>query len=341
MDRSALIRQVALGVLVFGATLMLLVGLSAVLGRWTAGPSSAPVAGATGAPVPTLRPPAASTTPSGDPPSSPGPIAVGDPVLIGAGDIGDCDSDGDEATAALLDGIGGTVFTAGDNVYDDGTLEQFEACYHPGWGRHRDRTWPAPGNHDWRDGLAGYRAYFGDAAAGSDGASWYARDLGTWRVIVLDSACEKVGGCGPDSSQGRWLAAELAANERACSVAIFHSPRWSSGEEHGDDPAMDPFWRALHAAGVDIVVNGHDHDYERFAPQDPDGRADPEGGIRQFVVGTGGRPLRAFDDPRPNSELRASVAFGVLALTLRDGSYEWQFHAADTDFGDRGTTRCH
>jgi hypothetical protein len=261
-------------------------------------------------------------------------------VLVGAGDIADCASDGDEATAALLDGIAGTVFTAGDNAYESGTADEFRDCYEPSWGRHRDRTWPAPGNHDWASDLAGYRAYFGDAA-GSDGVSWYARDLGSWRVIVLDSSCSEVDGCDPSSPQGVWLAEELAANPSACTVAIFHHPRFSSGADHGDDPSVDPLWRALYAADVDIVLNGHDHVYERFAPQDPDGREDRVRGIRQFTVGTGGRALDEFADPRPNSELRVSVAVGVLALTLHPGSYDWRFVAAGSDISDRGTARCH
>ena len=264
------------------------------------------------------------------------------PVLVGAGDIGDCGSDGDEATAALLDDIPGTVFTAGDNAYDDGAARDFEQCYAPSWGRHLARTWPTPGNHDWHTGgLAGYRDYFGTAGAGPDGASWYARDLGTWRVIVLDSNCEEVGGCAADSAQGRWLAAELEASDAACTVSIFHHPRFSSGERYGDDPAMDPFWRALYAGGVDVVVNGHEHSYERFAPQDPDAREDRARGIREFVVGTGGAGLRGFGTTSANSELRASVAHGVLALTLGDGSYDWEFHAAGSDFSDRGTASCH
>jgi acid phosphatase type 7 len=349
MDRWALIRQLALGSLVFGATLVVLVGLTAVVGRSAAQPTASSDAASSRTPAPT----AATATPTAvRPPATPGTTVAPspdrpterprDPVLVGAGDIAGCATDGDEATAALLDGIAGTVFTAGDNAYDAGTAEAFRDCYDPTWGRHRDRTWPVPGNHDWgTPGLAGYREYFGDAATGPGGTSWYARDLGTWRVIALDSNCDAVGGCGPDSAQGRWLAAELAATSGQCTVAIFHHPRFSSGSAHGDDPAMDPLWRALYAAGVDVVVNGHDHAYERFAPQDPDGREDRTAGIRQFVVGTGGIELRGFGDPRPNSELRVSVAFGVLALTLRDGGYDWTFHAVGSAFSDRGTAACH
>ncbi len=343
MDRWERVRGGMLGVVVFVATLLILFGATAIIGR---GAPVDPDAAAAAASAPPASP---DPGPSGPDPSGPTPSIAGtsppgeDPVLVGAGDIADCDSDGDEATAAILDGIAGTVFTAGDNAYENGSTSAFANCYDPSWGRHRDRTWPATGNHDWRSpNLAGYRAYFASAGTGPDGGTWYARDLGTWRVIVLDSQCAEVDGCDAASPQGQWLAAELAATDHRCSVAIFHRPRFSSGDEHGDDPAMDPFWRALYADGVDVVINGHDHDYERFAPQDPDGREDRVRGIRQFVVGTGGRDLRGFREPRPNSELRVSITPGVLALTLHDGSYDWQFHAAEgSTFSDRGTDSCH
>lgn len=346
-------RQVALGTIVFAATLLVLIGLTGVFGRQpvasavsgsaaiaTATPSTAPTESASAdapsssasapSPVPT-----ASATTSAPPPGD-------DPVLVGAGDIAECGPDSDEATAALLDEIDGTVFTAGDNAYENGQLDEFRECYEPTWGRHLDRTWPAPGNHDWgTPDLAGYRTYFGAAAGSEAGASWYARDLGSWRVIVLDSECDDVGGCGPDSPQGRWLAEELASSDARCTVAIFHVPRFSSGAVHGNDREMDPFWRALYAAGVDVIINGHEHVYERFAPQDPDAREDRVRGIREFVVGTGGRDLYEFGEIQPNSELRSALDHGVLALTLRDGSYDWQFHAATTDFSDRGTAFCH
>ena len=342
--------QVALVALVFVATLLLLLGATRLVDRGTASPgpvssvagvipsaSPSPTGSASQAPGPSSSPGSETDTPSGTPLASP----TGDPVLVGAGDIGRCDSEGDEETAALLDGIGGTVFTAGDNAYESGTAEQFRECYDTSWGRHRARTRPAPGNHDWETaGLAGYFDYFGDAAKGPGGSSWYSYDIGTWHVIVLDSACENVDGCGPGSPQGSWLAADLAANRAACTLAIFHFPRFSSGD-HGDAQEMDAFWRPLYTAGVDVIVNGHDHDYERFAPQDPDGRVDGDRGIRQFVAGTGGAPLRDFTRVAPNSELRAIIGHGVLALTLRGDSYEWVFIAAGSDFRDRGTTPCH
>jgi hypothetical protein len=264
-----------------------------------------------------------------------------DPILVGAGDIANCDVDDDEATAALLDTIEGTVFTAGDNAYEDGSKSEFADCYGPTWGRHLDRTRPAAGNHDWHtDGASGYLDYFGKRAA-PDGVTWYSYDLGTWHIVVLDSDCAKVHGCGADSPQGRWLAADLEASDATCTLAIFHHARFSSGDEHGNDRVVDPFWRALYAAGADVIVSGHDHDYERFAPQDPDGDEDRTRGIRQFVVGTGGAPLRGFDDPVANSELRASLTHGVLQFTLKVDSYDWAFVPTGTDFRDAGSGPCH
>jgi hypothetical protein len=282
----------------------------------------------------------ASGAPSVPGPSVPAPSASGDPVLVGAGDIADCDLDDDSATAALVEAIPGTVFTAGDNAYPDGTAEQFKVCYGPTWGRFLDRTRPAPGNHDQNtQDLAGYLGYFG-AAAAPDGKTWYSYDLGTWHVIVLDSSCDAVGGCGPGSEQGRWLATDLATSTARCTVAIWHHPRFSSGE-HGDDPSMAPLWRVLYTAGADLIINGHDHDYERFAAQDPDGRADGSRGIREFVVGTGGAALRPFSTIAANSELRAAVTHGVLRLVLHPTSYDWTFVPTIGEFGDSGSGPCH
>ena len=295
----------------------------------SAEPNAGESAGESGAASPEASPSAATTSP---PPP--------DPVLVGAGDIASCGLETDEATAALLDDIEGTVFTAGDNVYRAATRRTFEECFEPTWGRHKDRIQPAPGNHDWLEGLDAYLEYFGDAAVNEDGDQWYTWQEGTWQVIVLDSNCRRVDGCGPESPQGRWLAETLEASDSRCTLAIFHHPRFTSGE-HGNAEAVAPFWDALYAAGADVIVNGHDHDYERFAPQDPSGDADPEKGIREFVVGTGGAGLREFADVVANSEIRASITHGVLALTLSDGSYAWEFHAVEDGFEDRGTGECH
>ena len=360
---GGLARDLALGAIAFVAVLLLLLGATRLIERAgnvpgasasqpaAAAPSSTSASSATVAPSTSTEPSAASSAgptasagggPSGSPATSPAiSFPADDPVLVGAGDIAVCNATGDEETAALLDGTAGTVFTAGDNAYESGTARQFAQCYEPSWGRHRARTRPAPGNHDWEtDGLKGYFDYFGAAAQGPDGSSWYSYDLGTWHIVVLDSMCEKVGGCGATSAQGRWLAADLAKSRAVCTMAIFHHPRFSSGE-HGDLPSMDGFWRPLYAAGADVIVNGHDHDYERFAPQDPDGTADTVRGIREFVVGTGGGQLRSFPRQAPNSEIRVANGYGVIAFTLHDGSYDWVFTVAGADFRDTGHQSCH
>jgi hypothetical protein len=263
-----------------------------------------------------------------------------DPVLVGAGDIADCGLDDDAATASLLDGIDGTVFTAGDNAYPNGTPEQFRMCYGSTWGRQLARTRPAPGNHDWETkNLAGYLGYFGAAAAPA-GKSWYSYDLGAWHIVVLDSDCAFVGGCGPSTDQGRWLAADLAASTARCTLAIWHHPRFSSGD-HGNDVSVAPFWTALYDANADVVVNGHDHDYERFAAQDPNGHADPARGLREFVVGTGGAALRSFPNPAANSELRDNIDHGVIKFTLHPTSYDWTFLRATDGSADSGNGACH
>lgn len=263
-------------------------------------------------------------------------------VLVGAGDIASCVSDGDEATASLLDTIGGVVFTLGDNAYKSGTPIEFAACYDPSWGRHKSRTRPAPGNHDYLwPGASGYFDYFGDAA-GDPGKGYYSYDLGPWHIIVLNSNCSKISGCGPGSPQERWLRADLAAHPATCTLAYWHHPRFSSGR-HGSEAAFEPFWRALYEHHADVVMAGHDHVYERFAPQKPNGEPDPMRGIRQFVVGTGGDRHYKFDGPAiANSEVRNDDTHGVLKLTLYPASYKWQFiPVAGGKFTDAGTGRCH
>jgi acid phosphatase type 7 len=193
-------------------------------------------------------------------------------VLVGAGDIASCSSTGDEATAKLLDGISGTVFTTGDNVYDSGTATEFKNCYEPSWGRHKARTKPSVGNHEYLTaGASGYFGYFG-AAAGDPNKGYYSYNLGEWHVISLNSMCENVGGCGATTPMVSWLKQDLAANPKACTLAYFHHPLFSSGE-HGTQK-MRPTWDVLYAANADIIVSGHDHLYERFAPQSPSGVVD-------------------------------------------------------------------
>jgi hypothetical protein len=265
-----------------------------------------------------------------------------DPVLVGAGDIADCRSDGDEKTAALLDRIDGTVFTLGDNVYSSGTAAEFMLCYTPSWGRHRERTRPVAGNHDYRtSGAAGYFGYFG-AAAGDRNRGFYSYDLGSWHVVVLNSNCNQVpGGCAAGSPQEKWLREDLAAHPAACTVAMWHHPRFSSAK-HGDTVAMTDLWRTLFESGVDVALAGHDHDYERFAPMDADGQPDPKRGIRSFVVGTGGESHYEFEKIHPTSEVRNAETFGVLKLTLHPRSYDWEFVGIEgSAFRDSGTGACH
>lgn len=261
----------------------------------------------------------------------------GEVVLVGAGDIADCDSEAREATAALLDGIAGTVFTAGDNAYGSGTPEEFTECYAPSWGRHKDRTRPAPGNHDYRTGDgAGYYAYFG-INAGPPGRGYYSYNLGDWHIVSLNSNIDMA----PGSAQDRWLRTDLAANRKRCTLAYWHHPRFSSSE-HGNQKHTAPLWDALYAYGAEIVIGGHDHTYERFAPQTPDAVPDPARGIREFVVGTGGAELYEFPTTEPNSEVRDNSAHGVLRLTLRPDGYAWEFvPVAGERFRDAGTGTCH
>jgi hypothetical protein len=278
---------------------------------------------------------------------APDPVQVTSsaPVLVGTGDIADCDTNGDEATAQLLDKIDGTVFTTGDNIYGkgQGTLERYQECYEPSWGRHKARTRPAIGNHDYpkHDVPTDYFQYFG-ANAGEPGKGYYSYDLGAWHIIVLNSVCDKVdGGCKAGSPQEQWLRAQLAAHPTACTLAYWHHPRFSSGKKHGNDKDVQAFWDALYEAGVDVVINGHEHSYERFAPQDPKGRADPVRGIRQFVVGNGGKSLYDFDTPIENSKVRNNDTFGVLKLTLHPTSYDWEFiPVAGNTFTDSGSASC-
>ncbi len=270
-------------------------------------------------------------------------LPVPDPVIVGAGDIAGCGSTGDEATANVLDGVAGTVFTAGDNVYNDGTAAQFANCYNPTWGRHKARTLlPSPGNHDYNTGNAnGYFGYFG-AAAGDPSKGYYAKTMGAWQVIVLNSNCTFVGGCGVGSPQETWLRSVLQTSTAPCTVAIMHHARFSSGTNHGSNPTYQPFWQALYDFGADVVINGHEHVYERFAPQTPSGVRDDDFGIRQFTVGTGGTGHYGFASALPNSERRNADTFGVLKLTLHATSYDWQFvPQAGRTFTDSDSASCH
>ncbi len=266
-----------------------------------------------------------------------------DNVIVGAGDITYCSNmAGAESVAALLDGIPGTAFTAGDNSNDTGTADEFANCHGPTWGRHKERTRPSPGNHDYgTPGASGYFNYFG-AAAGDPDKGYYSYDLGTWHVIALNSNCPQVGGCGAGSPEEQWLRADLAAHPVACTLAYWHQPRFSTGSLHGNDTTYTAFWQALYDYDADIVINGHDHDYERFAPQDPNGNSDPLHGIREFVVGTGGAGARATSNPfLPTTEVRNDNTLGVIKFTLHPTSYDWQFvPVAGGTFTDSGSEPC-
>jgi acid phosphatase type 7 len=269
--------------------------------------------------------------------------AVEEPaILVGAGDIADCrDLSGAEATAKLLEQIPGTVMAVGDLAYPDGSKENFQ-CYDKTWGRVKARTRPAAGNHEFHaPGGAAYFDYFG-ASAGDPKQGYYSYELGSWHIVVLNSECRDIGGCDASSRQVQWLRTDLAAHPAACTLAYWHKPLFSSGSAHGNDPEMKPLWQALYAANAEVVINGHDHNYERFAPQDPDGRSDTKRGIREFVVGTGGKNHRPIVLAKPNSESRNADAYGVLKLTLRAGAYDWQFVAeAGKQFVDSGSGKCH
>jgi hypothetical protein len=272
-------------------------------------------------------------------PSTPVAAASGEPaILLAAGDIAGCNWDADEATAQLVESQPGTVATLGDNAYGDGTAEQFAECYDPTWGRFKDRTKPAPGNHDYNtNGASGYYAYFG-AAAGDPAKGYYSYALGAWHVIVLNSNIDMSAG----SPQEQWLRNDLAAHPAACTLAYWHHPRFSSGGSHGNDEDTAPLFQALYGAGAEIVLSGHEHDYERFAPQTPDAQPDPNFGIREFVVGTGGAQFYDFDPPQPNSEVRNNDTHGVLKLTLNPDGYTWEFlPVAGASFTDSGSGTCH
>lgn len=245
-------------------------------------------------------------------------------TLLAAGDIAECDGDARD-TADLVAGHEGVVAPLGDLAYPVGSPENFTECYDPSWGEFRSRTRPALGNHDvMTDGAGGYFGYFG-ALAGPRPEGYYSYDLGEWHVVVLNSNCRFVGGCGADSAQVAWLRDDLADADTDNLLAYFHHPRVSTGA-HGDTMAVDPMWDVLVEAGADVVVSAHDHDYQRFVPLDASEQPDPDG-VRQFVVGTGGADLRAFGSDSPHVEFRQREHHGILRLDLEDCGYRWVFLA--------------
>jgi hypothetical protein len=282
------------------------------------------------------------------------PITTGgDPIVAAAGDIACDPSDGSfnggtgttnncrqKAVSDLFVGRNfSAVLALGDIQYEDGASSKYLQSFDPSWGRAKNIIRPAVGNHEYLTaGASGYYNYFG-AAAGDSRKGYYSYDIGAWHLIALNSNCSQVGGCGAGSPQEQWLKADLAAHPTMCTLAYWHHPRFSSGQ-HGSSTSYDAFWRALYAAGAEIVLSGHDHDYERFAPQSPTGAAD-QNGIQQFVVGTGGKNHYQFMSIQPNSVVRNPDTYGILKLTLHATSYDWQFvPEPGKTFTDSGSRNC-
>lgn len=286
------------------------------------------------------------------PQAVPAAAVTGDPVVVAAGDIvcGSGTPAGDPCkhaqTAALVTSIApAAVLLLGDNQYENASLTDFNNLYNPTWGAHKAITWPAAGNHEYQTaGAAGYFDYFNGPGvqtgrAGERGKGYYSFDVGTWHLIAINSNCSAIGGCGAGSPQEQWLRADLAAHSNTCTLAYWHHPRFSSGS-HGNNSAMQPIWQALQDYRADLVLSGHDHDYERFAPQTATGAADAAG-VRSFIVGVGGKEKRPFGTVRANSQLRSNAALGVLKLTLHPASFDWEFVPVPGEtLPDAGSAAC-
>jgi hypothetical protein len=258
---------------------------------------------------------------------------VGEAILLAVGDVAYCGASTDELVGHLAARLPGTIALLGDNAYPHGSQDDYANCFDPTWGGFLDRIQPVPGNHEYETREASaYFSYFG-ARVGRLGEGWYSYDVGAWHVIALNSECSAIRGCGRGSPELAWLIADLAAHPAECTLAYWHHARYSSGL-HGDNKMTQGLWQALSDAGADIVLEGHDHDYERMAPID---------GIRSFVVGTGGRSLYAWPDgPGPYTEVRANDTYGLLQLTLGAADYSWQFiPAGGGTFTDAGSGTCH
>ncbi len=262
-------------------------------------------------------------------------------TLVGAGDIASCSQDNDSATAKLLLTMPGTVFTLGDNAQGKGTRSEFNNCYRLTWGKYKIRTQPSMGNHEY--GTAGAKPYFDyfGARAGTSGKGYYSYDRHAWHIVVLNSNCAQVGGCGRLSPQGRWLRNDLTNNPSRCTLAYFHHPLYASGTD-SDTPEVKPFWNILYNRGADVILSGHAHRYERFRPITPNGVPSPDG-IRQFIAGTGGEPGGKQHGPNdPNMQVKNRNTPGVLKLTLGARSYTWKFvPIAGKTFTDSGSDECH
>jgi len=283
-------------------------------------------------------------------PTSRTEAGAGSAVLLAAGDIALCGDGGSEETALLLDGIAGTVAGLGDNAYEDGTSEEFADCYEPSWGRHKARVRPAPGNHEYHtEEAAGYVDYFGDAA-GTDGEGFYSYDLGAWHVVVLNSECQSRDCV---ASQQDWLQADLDEHQTACTLAYWHRPVLTAGP-HDDESAMLSEWRILYDHQADLLLTAHDHVYQRFGRLNRDADGSDDEGIRQIIVGTGGRSLTDIDPERAANTAGLEVwadtgddgdeqdgSNGVLKLALRPAGYDWEFvPVAGGEFTDSGSDAC-
>jgi calcineurin-like phosphoesterase family protein len=267
--------------------------------------------------------------------------AAKDPLILAAGDISCASSTISlttchaKATSDLITWqYPAAVLTLGDNQYESGTLAAYNTYFSQNWGRFKPQIRPSAGNHEYgTSGAAGYFDYFGEAA-GPRSLGYYSYDIGAWHIVVLNSNISR----GATSAQVSWLKRDLADHPAACTLAYWHHPRWSSGE-HGNNTSVGTFWNALYAARADVVLNGHDHIYERFAPQNPNGVADWNRGIREFVVGTGGKSQYSLVTLRPNSQVRNTTVYGVLRLVLHRDSYDWRFLPESgqlwTDYGSR------
>ena len=283
--------------------------------------------------------------------SSANTFSITAPVLIAAGDIASCEAgDGDSATAALVNqNPEATVLTLGDHVYSNGTASEFANCYNPTWGQFKSRTRPAVGDHEYgTPNAAGYYNYFANQlapygpAATDPTRGYYSYDIGAWHVVALNSTCYVTSiGCNRNVME-QWFVDDLNAHPTACSVAIVHEPRYSSGNVHGNNAQMQTLWQIAYEHGVDLVLSASEHDYERFAPMDAVGNADPVNGMREIVVGTGGYFRYGLGTLQPNSQVWNGDTFGVLKLTLSAGSYDWAFiPVAGETFTDSGSTACH
>ena len=307
-------------------------------GSATSGPTFTPTPTGFSSPTPTPTP-SATATPTPTPTAT---VNFNSVTILAAGDIAKCTTTGDAATAAILAQYpSDPILTLGDNAYEYGSLTNYLQCYDPTWGQFKNRTYPALGNHEYlTSGASGYFTYF-SGFGGPSGNGYYSYDLGAWHIIVINSNCSVVGGCQAGSPQETWLKADLAAHPNVCSLAYWHHPLFTSGQE-GDDPSVKPIWQDLYNAGVELILNGHDHDYERFLPQTPAGVYDPTKEIIEIVAGTGGANHTNTGTKQANSVVFNNQTFGVLKLTLNPTSFSWNFiPVSGATFTDSGSVNCH